>query len=93
MTDKKEELAYGERISLAPGALTAPIPPAIVTVGDREEYNMLTVAWTGILSTDPPRAYISVRPGRYSHKFLMENGEFVINLTTEALGQRLNKGE
>ena len=65
--------------------MISPLPAVMVTVGDMEEANILTVAWTGILSTDPPRAYISVRPGRHSHKYLMEKGEFVINLTTEAL--------
>ena len=68
-----------------PGTLLAPLPAVMVTVGNESEQNVLTVAWCGILSTHPARAYISVRPGRYSHKFLMEGGEFVINLTTEKL--------
>ena len=90
MTDKKEELAYGERISLAPGALTAPIPPAIVTVGDREEYNMLTVAWTGILATQPPKTYISVRPSRHSYGMLKKSGEFVINLPSAKIAREVD---
>ena len=67
------------------GALLAPVPAVIVSVGDMEENNLMTVAWTGILSTDPPRTYISVRPSRFSHKILMEKREFVINLTNEDL--------
>lgn len=67
------------------GALEAPLPAVLVTVGNSEVNNVLTIAWTGILSTDPPRTYISVRPGRHSHKMIMENSEFVINLTTEDL--------
>ena len=67
------------------GTLEAPLPAVMVSVGDMEESNILTVAWTGILSSDPPRTYISVRPSRHSHKILSERGEFVINLTTEAL--------
>ena len=59
----------------------------MVSVGDMEDANVLTVAWTGILSSDPARAYISVRPGRHSHKYLAERGEFVINLTTEDLAR------
>ena len=69
------------------GALEAPLPAVMVSVGDMEESNILTVAWTGILSTDPPRAYISVRPSRHSHKIITEKGEFVINLTTEKLAR------
>ena len=67
------------------GTLEAPLPAVMVSVGDMEESNILTVAWTGILSSDPPRTYISVRPSRYSHKILKEKREFVINLTNEAL--------
>ena len=64
------------------GALTAPLPPVMVTVGDMENSNIITIGWTGILSTIPPRTYISVRPERHSYKMLKATGEFVINLTT-----------
>ena len=67
------------------GTLEAPLPAVMVSVGDMENANILTIAWTGILSSDPPRTYISVRPSRYSHKILTEKKEFVINLTTESL--------
>ncbi len=67
------------------GTLEAPLPAVMVSVGSMEEANILTVAWTGILSSDPPRTYVSVRPSRYSHKMISETGEFVINLTTESL--------
>ena len=70
------------RKSFKAGALTAPVPPVMVTVGDMENSNVLTIGWTGILSTIPPRTYISVRPQRHSYKLLKENGEFVVNLTT-----------
>ena len=70
------------RKSFKAGALTAPVPPVMVTVGDMESSNVLTIGWTGILSTIPPRTYISVRPQRHSYKLLKSTGEFVINLTT-----------
>lgn len=76
-----------KRKSFAPGALTAPIPPAIVTVGNFENSNMLTIAWTGILATTPPKTYISVRPSRHSYGMLKENGEFVINLPSVSLAR------
>ena len=75
------------RISFRPGTLEAPLPAVMVSVGDMENANILTVAWTGILSSDPPRTYISVRPSRHSHKIISEKGEFVINLTNEALAR------
>lgn len=70
------------RKSFKAGALTAPLPPVMVTVGDMESSNIITIGWTGILSTIPPRTYISVRPERHSHRMLKDKGEFVINLTT-----------
>ena len=73
------------RKSFNPGTLLVPLPAVMATVGDMENANIITIGWTGILSSDPPRTYISVRPSRYSHKLLMENPEFVINLTTEEL--------
>ena len=70
------------RKSFKAGALTAPLPPVMVTVGDMENANVLTIGWTGILSTIPPRTYVSIRPQRHSYKLLKATGEFVINLTT-----------
>lgn len=79
-----------KRVHLKPGALSAPLPPAMVTVGDFDDANILTVAWTGILSTIPPKTYISVRPSRHSHKMLVERGEFVINLPSVSLAKTVD---
>ena len=73
------------RRHLKAGALTSPLPPVLVTCGVGENANIITIGWTGIMSTQPPRTYISVRPERHSHKLLTELSEFVINLTTENL--------
>lgn len=67
------------------GTLEAPLPPVLVSCGTMEKPNALTIAWTGIVNTDPPMTYISVRPERYSYDLIKESGEFVINLPTEAL--------
>ena len=75
------------RVYLKSGALLSPLPAVMVTVGDMEKPNIITIGWCGILSTDPPRAYISVRPSRYSHKLLKERGEFVMNVTTKDLAE------
>jgi flavin reductase (DIM6/NTAB) family NADH-FMN oxidoreductase RutF len=69
------------------GALLAPLPAVLITVGDMENSNVLTVAWTGILSTNPPRLYISVRPSRHSYQYLCEKGEFVVNIPTAAMAK------
>ncbi len=79
-----------KRKNLSPGALTAPLPPCMVTVGDMENNNILTVAWTGILATVPPKTYISVRPSRYSHSMLGAGREFVINLPPASLAKEVD---
>ena len=68
-----------------PGTLTAPIPPAMVTVGTMDAPGVLTVAWTGILATHPPKTYVSIRPSRHSYGMLREGGDFVINLPSADL--------
>ena len=67
------------------GTFIYPIPAVMVSCGTMEESNIITVAWTGILNTNPAMCYISVRPERYSHNIIKENGEFAINLTTKQL--------
>ena len=67
------------------GALTAPVPPCMVTCGDGESANIITVAWTGIINTVPPKTYISVRPTRHSYGLIKESGEFCVNLTSASL--------
>lgn len=63
-----------------------PLPAVLVSVADRAgNTNLFTVAWTGTVCSDPPMLSISVRPERYSHHMIEETGEFVVNLTTEAL--------
>ena len=65
-----------------------PLPAVLVSCGETEaEYNMLTVAWTGTICSSPAMCYISVRPERHSYEIIKRTGEFVINLTTEALAE------
>ena len=67
-----------------PGNMVYPLPAVMVSTADKKgNSNILTVAWTGTVCTNPPMAYISVRPERYSYHMIKESGEFVINLTTK----------
>ena len=71
-----------------PGTMIYPLPAVIVTCGrDIEHSNMLTVAWTGTICTNPAMCYISVRPERHSYPMIKETMQFTINLTTEALAR------
>lgn len=68
-----------------PGAVLSPIPAVMVSCGRGSEKNIITIAWTGIINSNPPLTYISVRKSRHSHKLISESGEFVINLVNEPL--------
>jgi Conserved protein/domain typically associated with flavoprotein oxygenases, DIM6/NTAB family len=74
------------KILWKPGTMIYPVPAVMVTCGSEpSEYNIITVAWTGTICTDPAMCYISIRPMRHSYGIIRKNGDFVINLTTRAL--------
>ena len=74
--------------SWKPGTLIYPLPAVLVSCGATpDEYNLLTVAWTGTVCTDPPMCYVSGRPERHSYGIIRRTGEFVINLTTRGLAR------
>lgn len=76
------------KLDFKPGTMVYPIPAVMVSCGDKpEEYNIITIAWTGTICSDPPMCYISVRPERHSYQIIKRTGEFVINLTTEELAK------
>lgn len=71
-----------------PGNMIYPVPAVMVSTADRSgNSNIITVAWTGTVCTNPAMLYISVRPERYSYHMLKETGEFVVNLTTKKLAR------
>ena len=73
------------KVMWKPGTFIYPIPAVMVSCGNMEKSNIITVAWTGILNTNPAIVYISVRPERYSYNLIKEQGEFIINLTNKDL--------
>lgn len=86
---EKDTVSMGKKVWDG-AVLLAPVPAAIVTCSAQREdgsaeVNALTVAWTGILSSHPPKTYISLRPSRYSYDIIKRSGEFAVNLTTEKL--------
>lgn len=68
------------KITWKGGTLLAPVPPALVSCSDGQRDNLVTVAWTGIINSEPPKTYISLRPERFSYDIIKKSGEFVINL-------------
>ena len=73
------------KVTWKSGTFLYPLPAVMVSCGNMERSNIITVAWTGILNTNPAMVYISIRPIRYSYNLIKESGEFVINLTNKQL--------
>lgn len=75
------------KVDWQPGTMIYPLPAVLVSCGDSQRSNLITVAWTGTICTNPAMCYISVRPERYSHELIRTNMEFTINLTTESMAR------
>ena len=73
-----------------PSALLSPVPVVLVSCGDMKKPNAVTVAWTGIVNTNPAMLYISLRPERHSHKIISETGEFVVNLVKSDMVRKVD---
>lgn len=74
-----------EKVTLNPGTLLCPVPAVMVSCGRGDEKNIITIGWTGIINSQPPMTYVSVRKSRHSHGIISREKEFVINLTTKDL--------
>ena len=70
-----------------PGTMVYPVPAVMVSCGTMENYNIITIAWTGTVCSTPAMTYISVRKERHSYEIIKNSGEFVINLTTKSLAK------
>lgn len=75
------------KVNFKPGNMLYPLPAVLVSCGSMQdgETNLITVAWTGTVCTNPPKLYISVRPERHSYDMIRNSGEFVVNLTTRSM--------
>jgi flavin reductase (DIM6/NTAB) family NADH-FMN oxidoreductase RutF len=80
---QKKEMS---KVNWKPGTMIYPLPAIMVSCGSSEEdFNIITISWTGTICTNPPMCYISIRPERHSHAIISKTKEFVINITTEEL--------
>lgn len=78
-----------DRLNWKPGTMVYPLPAVMVSCGSTpEQHNIITIAWTGTIATNPPTCYVSIRKSRYSHQIIKQTGEFVINLTNAALAKQ-----
>jgi len=73
------------KVTLKPSTEFVPCPVVLVTCGTGEKANIITIAWTGIVCSEPPAVAVAVRPSRHSHTLLKETPEFAVNFPTEQL--------
>lgn len=74
-----------------PGTMIYPLPAVLVGCGTcPDDYNLITVAWTGTICTNPAMCYISVRPERHSYELIKRTMEFTLNLTTESMAKAVD---
>lgn len=71
--------------TLDPGTSLAPVPVVMVTCGDMEDSNITTIAWTGVINSEPPMVYVSIRDSRKSYEIIEKTREFVINIPDKNL--------
>ncbi|MGN8763563.1 flavin reductase family protein [Hornefia butyriciproducens] len=78
------------KVTMKPGTMLNPVPVVLVSCAADGKQNLITIAWTGIVNSEPPMTYISVRKSRYSHELIRRSGEFVINLATESIAEKVD---
>jgi flavin reductase (DIM6/NTAB) family NADH-FMN oxidoreductase RutF len=80
-----------EKTVWKPGTMLYPVPAVLISCGqysggaDTSKSNIITVAWTGTVCSDPAMLSISIRPERHSHAIIKKTGQFAVNLTTKDL--------
>jgi flavin reductase (DIM6/NTAB) family NADH-FMN oxidoreductase RutF len=80
-----------QKLLWKPGTMLYPIPAVLVSCGKYGgAQNIITVAWTGIVCSDPAMLSISIRPGRFSYELIRKSGEFVVNLTTATMARAVD---
>ncbi len=77
-----EKRRPNEKHAWKPGNVLSPVPAVLVSCGGMLGWkpNLITIAWTGNVCSEPPMLSISVRPERYSYEIIEKTGEFVVNV-------------
>ncbi|HNX97725.1 MAG TPA: flavin reductase family protein [Candidatus Aminicenantes bacterium] len=73
------------KVTWKPGTVLHPLPVVLVGCGRvGVDANLITLAWTGIVCSEPPLLSISVRPERHSHSLIQQYRSFSVNLPSVA---------
>jgi len=69
---------------LPAGTWFFPLPAIMVSCREKgKRPNIITLAWCGVVASEPPMVQISIRPERHSHDMILKSGEFVINIPSQ----------
>jgi flavin reductase (DIM6/NTAB) family NADH-FMN oxidoreductase RutF len=72
------------KVQKKPWSALFPCPVVLVTcIGSDEKPNIITLAWAGVVCSDPPMLGLGIRPHRHSYRLIEDSGEFVVNIPTE----------
>jgi len=73
------------------GTVLFPTPAGMVSCRGRDTApNIITLAWAGVVCSEPPIVSVSIRPGRHSHGLIKESGEFVVYIPREEQLRKLD---
>ena len=79
------------RKNVPPTPMLFPTPVVLVTsVDEAEKPNIITLAWVGVVNSEPPMIGLSIRPGRYSHDCVRRSKEFVVNLPSAEMVRKVD---
>lgn len=72
--------------SLSPTTALIPVPVVLVScAGEDSRPNIITVAWAGVVCSEPPMISIALRPTRHSYRIISQSMEFVANIPSEKI--------
>ena len=80
------------KLEIPPNEALYPVPVVLVSCRDEKNArgNIVTIAWCGIVASNPPQISVSIRPGRHSHSLIMSEREFAINVPTEDIVRQVD---
>jgi flavin reductase (DIM6/NTAB) family NADH-FMN oxidoreductase RutF len=79
------------KVRTKPTTTMFPLPVMLVTCVDAfGKPNIITLAWVGMVNSEPPMVSISVQPSRYSHGLIKASREFVVNIPSEEMIRKVD---
>jgi flavin reductase (DIM6/NTAB) family NADH-FMN oxidoreductase RutF len=72
------------KVKLGSQDILFPVPAALIVTGTYENPNIMTVAWIGMMSSNPNIIGISIDKNRYSYELLNKNKQFTVNIPSSS---------